>query len=88
MFSIIFESILNDFKGEKIGVYIRNLEGAYFQGILKEVNEDLIILKAKYRKIMYIPLAEILVVIHIKNLGREEILKKEVKDQVLIATTP
>ena len=88
MFSIIFESILNDFKGEKIGVYVRNLEGVHFQGILKEVNEDLIILKAKYRKIMYIPLAEILVVIHIRNLGREEILKKEVKDQVLIATTP
>ncbi|MBY9005557.1 MAG: hypothetical protein KGD63_02260 [Candidatus Lokiarchaeota archaeon] len=88
MFSIIFESILNDFKGEKIDVYVRNLEGVHFQGILKEVNEDLIILKAKYRKIMYIPLAEILVVIHIRNLGREEILKKEVKDQVLIATTP
>lgn len=57
------KSVLENLKTKKITVYIRNL-GQYsqFRGILKEITDEIIILFARYNKIIYIPISEIVVV--------------------------
>jgi hypothetical protein len=56
-------SILNKLKSKKIDVYVRDLgQYGHFQGTLKNVTEDMILLKSRYNRLSYIPLSEIVIV--------------------------
>ncbi len=56
-------SILKQLNNKKIDVYVRKL-GQYgqFQGVLKEISEQFIMIKSRYNKVSYIPLSEIVVI--------------------------
>jgi ferredoxin-fold anticodon binding domain-containing protein len=56
-------SILKDLKDKKIDVYVRKL-GQYgqFQGVLKDISEEFIILKSRYNRVSYVPISEIVVI--------------------------
>ena len=58
---MILKSILENLKERKIGVYVRDLgQYGYIEGILKEISEEIIILKAKYNDLIYISITEII----------------------------
>jgi hypothetical protein len=60
---MIFKSILTKLKGKKIDAYVKDLgQYALFQGILNDINEEMLLLKSRYNKLIYIPLSEIVVI--------------------------
>lgn len=80
------KSILKNLKTKKISVYVRNL-GQYsqFRGILKEVTEEIIVLMARYNKIIYIPISEIVVVM--ENEAKSEFLKEKLANTITISSS-
>ena len=80
------KSILKNLKTKKISVYVRNL-GQYsqFRGILKEVTEEIIVLMARYNKVMYIPISEIVVVM--ENEAKSEFLKEKLANTITISSS-
>ena len=60
---MIIKTILQKLKGKKIDVFARDLgQHSRFQGIVAYMNEEIIVLEAKYNKIIYIPISEIVIV--------------------------
>ena len=52
---------MENLKGRKIGVYVKNLgQYGYIEGILKEISEEIIILKTKYNDLIYFMINEII----------------------------
>ena len=80
------KSILKNLKTKKISVYVRNL-GQYsqFRGILKEVTEEIIVLMARYNKVIYIPISEIVVVM--ENEAKSEFLKEKLANTITISSS-
>lgn len=79
------KSVLENLKTKKITVYIRNL-GQYsqFRGILKEITDEIIILSARYSKIIYIPISEIVVVT--EDEGKSRVLEVKFTENTKIST--
>jgi hypothetical protein len=68
---------------KKIDIYVRNLgQYALFQGVLKEMTEEIIIVKSRYNKISYIPLSEIVLIT--EHDVKSEILKDKLKNVVMV----
>jgi hypothetical protein len=73
------KSILKNLKGKKIDVYVKNLgQYALFQGVLKEITEEIIVLKSRYNKISYIPISEIIIVT--EREVKTKFLKEKLRD--------
>jgi len=67
MKEIDFKSILENLKGKKIGIYVRNLgQFSFMRGLLKDIMDEFVILEGKYSDIMYIPISEIVVILEKK----------------------
>lgn len=76
---MIIRSILKNLNGKKIDVYVRDIgDHSRFQGVLIDVTEEIIIVKLRYNKIMYIPLSEIVVVT--EHDAKTEFLKEKLRD--------
>jgi hypothetical protein len=60
---MLIAGILRKLKGKKLDVFVRNLgEYSCFQGVLTYMNEEVIVLRAKYNNSIYIPISEIVIV--------------------------
>ena len=78
----IINSILKKLKGKKIDVFARDLgEHSRFQGIVAYMNEEIIVLKAKYNKIIYIPISEIVIVT--EHDTKTESIKEKLKGTIV-----
>lgn len=76
-------SILENLKGKKIEVYVRDL-GQYslFQGILHGITEEMLLLKSRYNKLSYIPLSEIVIVT--EHEAKRKLQQANVKDVLYV----
>jgi hypothetical protein len=82
---VIIRQILENLKGKKIEVYVRDLgQFGCFQGILIETTEKMIIIKSRYNKITYIPMSEIVIVT--EHDAKTEYLKEKFKDISMISS--
>jgi len=80
-----FKSILKNLKTKKISVYVRNLgQSSEFRGILKDITEEMIVLITRYKKKIYIPISEIVVVV--ESEAQSKFLKKQLEDTNIISS--
>jgi hypothetical protein len=82
---MIIKEILQKLKGKKLDVFIRDLgENSHFQGVLTYVNEEIIVLKSKYNKIIYVPISEIVIVT--EHDVKTESIRAKLKDRIVRET--
>jgi hypothetical protein len=80
---LTLKSILENLRGKKIDVYVRGLgEYSRFQGILKDVSEEIISIKSRYNRIIYIPLLEIVTIVEHESKAR--FLKEKLEDVAIV----
>lgn len=83
---MIIKSILKELKGKKIGLYIKNLgQHGHIRGNLKDITNEIVVLKAKHNKLIYIPISEIVVVV--ENDAEENLLNEKLDNIALISST-
>ena len=60
---MIAETILRNLINKKIDIYVRDL-GQYsrFQGILASIADNMVLLRSRYNKLVYIPITEIVII--------------------------
>jgi hypothetical protein len=79
---MIIKGILKKLKSKKLDIFVRDLgEYGRFQGVLMDMNEEVIILKSKYNKIIYIPISEIVIVT--EHDIKTESIRAKLKDRIV-----